>query len=106
MPTERSVRGRSGAFVDAGTPCRMPLGYARVPAALFNLSAGFDLFRQIRDGCRNVLASLASLSGEFVIDAVDRKLLTELQRDAMLTYDQLSERVGASPSAVQRRIAK
>jgi Lrp/AsnC family leucine-responsive transcriptional regulator len=29
-----------------------------------------------------------------------------LQRDATLTYEQLSERVGASPSAVQRRLAK
>ena len=29
-----------------------------------------------------------------------------MQQDATLTYEQLSERVGASPSAVQRRLAK
>ncbi len=29
-----------------------------------------------------------------------------MQRDATLTYEQLSERIGASPSAVQRRLAK
>src|SRR3954447_13039768 len=40
------------------------------------------------------------------MDAIDLKLLDAVQRDATLTYDQLSERVGASPSAVQRRLAK
>jgi len=44
--------------------------------------------------------------GRTTIDAIDRKLLNEFQRDATLTYEQLSERVGASPSAVQRRIGK
>jgi DNA-binding Lrp family transcriptional regulator len=45
-------------------------------------------------------------AGEITMDATDARLLNEVQRDATLTYDQLSERVGASPSAVQRRLAK
>ena len=40
------------------------------------------------------------------MDGVHLKLLDEVQRDATLTYEQLSERVGASASAVQRRLAK
>jgi DNA-binding Lrp family transcriptional regulator len=40
------------------------------------------------------------------MDAIDLKLLDQVQRDATMTYEQLSERVGASPSAVQRRLAK
>ena len=49
---------------------------------------------------------MSELTGECTIDTIDLKLLDEVQRDATLTYEQLSERVGASPSAVQRRIAK
>jgi Lrp/AsnC family transcriptional regulator, leucine-responsive regulatory protein len=40
------------------------------------------------------------------MDLIDRKLLDAVQRDAWLTNEQLSERVGASPSAVQRRLAR
>jgi DNA-binding Lrp family transcriptional regulator len=40
------------------------------------------------------------------MDLIDRKLLDAFQRDATLTYEQLSEQVGASPSAVQRRLAR
>jgi len=40
------------------------------------------------------------------VDLIDRKLLDAVQRDATLTYEQLGELVGASNSAVQRRLAK
>lgn len=40
------------------------------------------------------------------MDVVDRKLLEAVQRDAWLTIDQLADRVGASPSAVQRRLSR
>lgn len=40
------------------------------------------------------------------MDDIDRRLLEAVQRDAWLTHEQLSERVGASPSAVQRRLAR
>ncbi len=53
-----------------------------------------------------MLALFVFHAGERTIDAIDRKLLDSIQRDATLTYEQLSERVGASPSAVQRRLAK
>lgn len=38
------------------------------------------------------------------IDAVDRRILFELQHDATLSVDQLSERVGLSRNACWRRI--
>ena len=38
------------------------------------------------------------------IDAIDRRILSELQRDAMLSVDQLSERVGLSRNACWRRV--
>jgi DNA-binding Lrp family transcriptional regulator len=40
------------------------------------------------------------------VDAIDLKILDQVQRDATLTYEQLSEKVAASPSAVQRRLAR
>ena len=38
------------------------------------------------------------------IDAIDRKLLSELQRDASLSHAELAERVGASTASCWRRI--
>lgn len=38
------------------------------------------------------------------LDAIDRKLLTELQRDASLSHADLAERVGASTASCWRRI--
>ena len=38
------------------------------------------------------------------LDATDRRLLAELQRDATLTADQLSERLGLSRNACWRRM--
>ena len=40
------------------------------------------------------------------LDALDRKLLTELQEDGALTSDQLSERIGLSASAISRRVRR
>lgn len=40
------------------------------------------------------------------MDRTDRKLLDAVQRDATMTYEQLAELVGASNSAVQRRLSK
>lgn len=40
------------------------------------------------------------------MDHTDRKLLDAVQRDATMTYEQLAELVGASNSAVQRRLSK
>ena len=40
------------------------------------------------------------------LDKLDRRLLTELQRDGSLTSDQLAERVGLSPSAISRRVRR
>lgn len=37
---------------------------------------------------------------------IDRRLLDAVQRDATLTHDQLADRVGASASAVQRRLTR
>ena len=38
------------------------------------------------------------------IDAIDRRILAELQRDGTLSVDQLSERVGLSRNACWRRV--
>ena len=38
------------------------------------------------------------------LDAIDRRLLAELQRDCMLSADQLSERLGLSRNACWRRV--
>ena len=38
------------------------------------------------------------------LDSTDRRLLAELQRDATLTVDQLSERLGLSRNACWRRV--
>lgn len=40
------------------------------------------------------------------LDRFDRKLLALVQRDAALTSEVLAERVGLSPSAVQRRLKR
>lgn len=40
------------------------------------------------------------------LDRFDRKLLALVQRDASLTSEVLAERVGLSPSAVQRRLKR
>jgi Lrp/AsnC family leucine-responsive transcriptional regulator len=38
------------------------------------------------------------------IDATDRRIIAELQRDARLTHQELSERVGLSPTPCARRV--
>ncbi|HEX2763188.1 MAG TPA: Lrp/AsnC family transcriptional regulator [Allosphingosinicella sp.] len=38
------------------------------------------------------------------LDAVDRRIVRELQRDASLSHSALAERVGASPASVWRRV--
>ena len=38
------------------------------------------------------------------LDAIDRRILTELQRDGRITNQQLAERVGLSPSPCLRRV--
>ncbi len=38
------------------------------------------------------------------IDAVDRRIIRELQRDASLSHAALADRVGASPASVWRRV--
>jgi Lrp/AsnC family transcriptional regulator len=38
------------------------------------------------------------------IDAVDRRIIAELQRDAGLSHAELAQRVGSSPASVWRRI--
>jgi DNA-binding Lrp family transcriptional regulator len=40
------------------------------------------------------------------LDRLDFRLLAELQGDSALTNDRLAERVGLSPSAVQRRVRR
>jgi Lrp/AsnC family leucine-responsive transcriptional regulator len=40
------------------------------------------------------------------LDALDRKLLSCLQRDNQLTADALADRVGRSPSAIARRLRR
>ncbi|MSU88433.1 winged helix-turn-helix transcriptional regulator [Rhodobacteraceae bacterium 2CG4] len=40
------------------------------------------------------------------LDDLDRRILSALQRDGRLTHQQLSERVGLSPSPCARRIRK
>jgi len=40
------------------------------------------------------------------LDDVDRRILRELQRDARLTHQDLSERIGLSPSPCARRIRR
>ncbi|MEL6187663.1 MAG: Lrp/AsnC family transcriptional regulator [Myxococcota bacterium] len=39
-------------------------------------------------------------------DELDEKILRALEEDAWLTYSQLGDRVGLSPSATQRRVAR
>lgn len=38
------------------------------------------------------------------LDAIDRKLLHQLQRDAAISHAELAERVGASPASCWRRV--
>lgn len=38
------------------------------------------------------------------LDAVDRRIVRELQRDASLSHSALAEKVGASPASVWRRV--
>ena len=38
------------------------------------------------------------------IDAIDRRIIRELQRDATLSHAALAEKVGASPASVWRRV--
>ena len=40
------------------------------------------------------------------LDTLDQKLLTELQDDGALTSEQLSNRIGLSPSAISRRVRR
>jgi DNA-binding Lrp family transcriptional regulator len=40
------------------------------------------------------------------MDSFDRRLLTLVQRDASLTSEVLADRIGLSPSAVQRRLKR
>ncbi|GAA0322589.1 Lrp/AsnC family transcriptional regulator [Sphingomonas oligophenolica] len=40
----------------------------------------------------------------FVTDAIDRRILSELQRDGRMTNQELSEKVGLSPSPCLRRL--
>ncbi|WP_168192200.1 Lrp/AsnC family transcriptional regulator [Pararhodobacter marinus] len=40
------------------------------------------------------------------IDDIDRRILRELSRDARLTHQELSERIGLSPSPCARRIRR
>ena len=39
-----------------------------------------------------------------MLDAIDRKILQQVQRNNLLTSAELSERVGLSPTSVQRRL--
>ena len=39
-----------------------------------------------------------------MIDDIDRKILQQVQRNTLLTSTELSERVGLSPTSVQRRL--
>lgn len=43
---------------------------------------------------------------KFVLDAIDRRIVAELQADARLTNVQLAERVGLSPSPCLRRVKR
>jgi Lrp/AsnC family leucine-responsive transcriptional regulator len=42
----------------------------------------------------------------FAPDDIDRRILKELQRDARLSHQELSERVGLSPSPCARRVKR
>ena len=44
------------------------------------------------------------MEGDRHIDAVDRRIVRELQRDASLSHAALAERVGASAASVWRRV--
>lgn len=44
------------------------------------------------------------MSDEFHIDAVDRRIIRALQRDASQSHATLAESVGASPASVWRRV--
>lgn len=46
----------------------------------------------------------ASHDMQISLDSLDRRILTELQQDATLTADQLSDRVGLSRNACWRRV--
>src|SRR5262245_20548805 len=50
----------------------------------------------------SILGHLSQMSAD--IDAIDRRILAELQRDGTLSVDQLSERVGLSRNACWRRV--
>ena len=46
------------------------------------------------------------MDGDIAFSAADKALLVFMQRDALLTLEELSQRVGLSPSATQRRLQR
>jgi Lrp/AsnC family transcriptional regulator len=44
------------------------------------------------------------MSGGRALDAIDRKLLQQLQRDASISHSELADRVGASTASCWRRV--
>ncbi len=46
------------------------------------------------------------MDGDIAFSAADKALLVFMQRDARLTLEELSQRVGLSPSATQRRLQR
>src|SRR5688572_12415449 len=46
------------------------------------------------------------MSDEMKLDTLDRRILRALQVDGRMTYDQLAEQVGLSPSAALRRVKR
>lgn len=61
-------------------------------------------FRNIRRQINGLLA--VSLESRAIIDAIDRNLLEELQKDARLTRSELGRRVGLSPTATGDRLRR
>lgn len=49
---------------------------------------------------------MSASNDDFEIDAIDRQLLSILQRDALTSTESLGEAVGLSPTAAKRRVNK
>ena len=54
--------------------------------------------------CNKSSATLTNIKETDQLDAVDRRIIRELQRDASLSHAALAERVGASAASVWRRV--
>ena len=93
----RGVRHGGAPFpIGTGSQLRTHLLGMSLRSVLFMLGAG-AIFRQKR-------AKRISVVSKAALDAIDRRIIAELQRDGRISNVELADRVGLSPSPCLRRV--